>query len=187
MRSIQTLLFAAFLGVALSVEADEGGGHVESHGAHVHGRALLHIVMENDIVHLELHSPAMNLVGFEHSAGTAGQRKAVDHAKKQLAAAAELFSFEGARCNPTETNLDFSAVLAGPEHQGAHHHHGHDQHGDIVAQYRYQCEKPDLPDALSTELFDFFPGVEALEAQWIVNGRQGFAMLDKNNTRLVFR
>ena len=44
--------------------------------AHVHGSAVLQVVMDGETVELALQSPLDNLVGFEHAPRTESQKKA---------------------------------------------------------------------------------------------------------------
>jgi len=41
--------------------------------------------------------------------------------------------------------------------------------------------------SLVTAIPDAFPGVESLEVQWIVNGRQGAIKLEKDQREVVFK
>ena len=59
--------------------------------AHVHGIATLNLAMEGDELEIEFVSPAGNIVGFEHEAVTAGERRAIRDAIEQLKKGNELF------------------------------------------------------------------------------------------------
>ena len=52
--------------------------------AHVHGIATLNLAMEGDKLEIEFVSPAGNIVGFEHEAVTAAERRAIRDAIEQL-------------------------------------------------------------------------------------------------------
>ena len=73
-RATMTLMLA--FGYPLS--ADEHDHHYEQHQAHVHGEATLHVVVEGNTVEIELQSPAMNLLGFEHSPETQQQKNGIN-------------------------------------------------------------------------------------------------------------
>ena len=59
--------------------------------AHVHGIATLNLAMEGDELEIEFVSPAGNIVGFEHEAVTAAERRAIRDAIEQLRKGNELF------------------------------------------------------------------------------------------------
>ena len=59
--------------------------------AHVHGIATLNLAMEGDELEIEFVSPAGNIVGFEHEAVTAAERRAILDAIEQLRKGNELF------------------------------------------------------------------------------------------------
>ena len=59
--------------------------------AHVHGVATLNLAVESDELEIEFVSPAGNIVGFEHEAATAAQRRAIQDAIDQLRKGNELF------------------------------------------------------------------------------------------------
>ena len=156
------------------------------HDSHVHGQAELLIVLEGSLLSMEFRSPAMNVVGFEHRANTDEQRAAAKDAQAHLRDGQSLFDFGRAHCELSEHKLSFGGLLE------EHHGHGHEQdeatkHSDIVAEYVFECSRPDSLTTLSTRIPKLFSGIEELEAQWIVNGRQGAVTLDNRQHTLVFR
>jgi len=59
--------------------------------AHVHGIATLNLAIEGDELEIEFASPAGNIVGFEHEAVTAAERRSIRDAIEQLRKGNELF------------------------------------------------------------------------------------------------
>ena len=59
--------------------------------AHVHGIATLNLAVEGDDLEIEFVSPAGNIVGFEHEAVTANERRAVRDAVRLLKDGRALF------------------------------------------------------------------------------------------------
>lgn len=187
-----TLLLWLALGASQAAEAHspdhhdhQEPSHDHSQEAHVHGIGELLIGQEGEQLDIELISPAINLVGFEHTAVNAEQRAGVKDAEKRLAASDLLFQFESADCRLSAHSADFSQVL-GDEEDG-HHKGEHRGHSDIRARYRYQCARPDRLQQMSVNLSRHFPGLQKVQVQWIVNDRQGATVLDNGHTLVVFR
>ena len=86
--------------------------------AHVHGIATLNLAMEGDELEIEFVSPAGNVVGFEHEAVTAVERRAIRDAIEQLKKGNELFDLPPA--------ASCSLHVAEVEHVGPGHGAEHD-------------------------------------------------------------
>ena len=185
-------LFLA-LGVAYAgdrLQDDQGQGHRQQ-DAHVHGVGQLNLVLEGDLVYLELHVPAANIVGFEHTPASAAEHAALDRAVAALEDGDRLFRFDDAAgCRMAEAEIDTSLMEAdhqvqaghGHEHEraGEHAHGESDDHGaraethsDVAVAYRFECAHPERLSRLNVELFQVFPGSERLNVQFVVGGRQG--------------
>lgn len=171
--------------------------------AHVHGVAELFVVMSGEQLIIELYSPAMNLLGFEHYVDSPEQKISVSTAKTLLADATRLFQFNAAVCTLKEFRADFHRLLRSRtrnvgtdsedsgdspnlSRRGGSDHDQFD-HKDISVYYQFHCKKADKLDLLITDIMWVFPGVESLQVQWIVNGRQGAATLDNGDRHLNFR
>lgn len=177
-------------------------GDTEIPDAHIHGTAELFVVLEGEQLDIELHSPAFNLLGFEHLASSVEERATVQETMGMLADASNLFQIGGAQCQLRDYEADFSnlakKVATEAEEPGAaddegHHEvsHSHEPHhpthGDIRALYHYRCEYANHLDSLQTSISARFPGITSLQVQWIMNGRQGAATLDNRQHQLRFR
>lgn len=198
-KPLHTLVAALLLPASASVYAQQhqhSDNHSQSHSAHVHGIAELLVVQEGEQLDIELHSPAMNLLGFEHRAHTPEEQQMVDNAHKRLSNVNSLFQFASANCKLTEFSLNLSAAMAA-DHDGqqpddrVHHDHDehdkHDKHGDIGARYQFRCLPPNTLDSLSTSLLQHLPGIHSLRVEWIVGGRQGATTLDNDHHQVRFR
>ena len=62
-------------------------------GAHVHGISELNIIIEGNKLEIQLRSPAMNILGFEHKADTVQQIIKVKQSELKLHDHEALFSF----------------------------------------------------------------------------------------------
>ena len=95
-------------------------GH-RQHGAHVHGIAQMNMAVDGNNLLLELASPSMNIVGFEHMPSTDEQHHAVHEAAEKLEDGTSLFEFsKDAGC--TMVAAEIESPLLEDEH--------HDEHGD---------------------------------------------------------
>ena len=61
------LLFLCF---SLNIKAETNEEHNINHAAHIHGLATLTLAIENNVLEIQLESPAINLIGFEHQANS---------------------------------------------------------------------------------------------------------------------
>jgi hypothetical protein len=99
LKTVHALPWA--LAVALLALPPGGAAH-EAHrhaGPHEHGVAVLDVAVEGNEVHIELRTPAVNVVGFEHRPATPEQRRRVREALGRLQQGEGLFVFPaGAGC-----------------------------------------------------------------------------------------
>lgn len=188
---ILLLFLGSLLGMVSGLaQADSGEGHHQghSHEAHVHGVAELMIALEGEQLDIELHSPAMNLLGFEQRAQSPKQKAELVRVRSVLAQAEKLFKLESGRCQLLEHKVDFGGMGADASGHDEHNREaGYAQHSDIQVGYRYRCEQPDKLLSFVTDIPTLFPGVESLQVQWIVGSRQGAATLDNNHRHVRFQ
>ena len=158
-------------------------------GTHEHGAARLNAALDGKRLELELISPAMNLLGFEHAPANAADEAKIASVRSQLEQPQALFGLPAAAgCSVSEQQ--FAGKLLGSAHAGyqrgdQHHHkqehkHDHDDHeaaghSDIEAHYQFDCSNPEALRALELKgLFESFPGTEKIQVQLIgPNGQQG--------------
>lgn len=163
--------------------AEHGHDHDEhrQHGAHVHGIGRLNIVLDGGEVHVELDSPAANIVGFEHAAQTDADRAALERAMQTLRDGDRLFLFSpAAACQQVRVVVESSML------ESAHgEKHDHD-HADIRAEYRFECRDGGKVEQVVVELFEAFPATERLEVQYVIGSRQGAARLTATQHLLRF-
>ena len=161
------------------------------HDAHVHGIAALNLALEGDEVHVELESPAANIVGFEHAPSSEADHAALDKAVAMLKDGDGLFRFNSeAGCRMEKANVT-SSVLdeEHAEHKDEHDHEKHDDHdhekgeheeeahSDIDAVYHFECAQPGKLTRLTVELFESFSGMDKLNVQYVIENKQGAAEL----------
>ncbi|KAA6167916.1 DUF2796 domain-containing protein [Pseudomonas veronii] len=189
MRRLMLALPFALLPLAVAHAADEHD-HDHEHGslgAHEHGVGRLNAVLDGQALELELDSPAMNLVGFEHAATSAADKAKVAAARKQLENPLALFNLpKAAGCVISTQELNSPLFGDKPEadhdddddhdhdaKDGAHEHH-HD-HSEIHAHYQFTCATPTALSNLDlTQVFKTFPATQKIQVQLIgPSGQQG--------------
>ena len=179
---------------AIAADKHDHDQEKRQHDAHVHGIAALNLALEGDEVHVELDSPAANIVGFEHAPSSEADHAALDKAVATLKDGDQLFRFNSeAGCRMEEAKV--TSALLDEDHKGHaddHGHekneaHGHDEHeheenagpthSDIDAAYHFECDQPGKLTQLTVELFEAFSGMEKLNVQYVVESKQGAAEL----------
>jgi len=183
---LRQILFTAsvFAPLALAAPGESADGHqhdheIRQHGAHVHGIAALNLAIEGREVHIELDSPAANIVGFEHAPSSEADHAALDKAVALLEDGNRLFRFNNeAGCRLENADVA-SELLHGADegHAEENHEHEHEGHSDMEATYHFECDRPGELTQLSVELFEAFAGTHKLEVQYVINSKQGAAEL----------
>lgn len=212
-------LIALSLLAALTAQASDNHKHdehkhdekVEHIGPHVHGVAALNVVLDGDDLTVELDSPAMNVVGFEHKPEAEADLNQSHDAIHKLKDG-EWLVINGGDCELEDADVDWQYKDILHEHfhadkkdEGEHKHehkeehkHDHDNHddkkeahehhhedgethSDVESKHQFECKKPAEIKTVSVDLFDAFAGFEKLNVQWIVNDKQGAMTLTKDN------
>jgi hypothetical protein len=193
MRVKQTVLTASLLArlVLVGPWASAGERHEHDHdkerrqhGSHVHGIAALNLALEGQEVHIELGSPAANIVGFEHAPSAEADQAALDKAVATLEEGDRLFTFnDNAGCRMETAKV--ASELLDEEHEW---HTGErtvehalkgegETHSDIEAAFLFACNAPGKLTQLTVELFAAFPCMEKLKVQYVIESKQGAADL----------
>ncbi|MFA7941492.1 DUF2796 domain-containing protein [Pseudomonas brenneri] len=193
MRRLLLALPFALLPLAIAQAADEHD-HDHEHGslgAHEHGVGRLNAVLDAKTLELELESPAMNLVGFEHLATTDADKAKVAAVRKQLEQPLALFSLpKAAGCVVSTQELE--SPLFGDKPEDDHDHatdgkgaaaHDHD-HSEIHAHYQFTCATPAALKNLDlANIFKSFPATLKIQVQLIgPSGQQGVEATAKTAT-----
>jgi len=145
--------------------------HGESLAAHEHGSARLNLAAEGDALEIELISPAMNLIGFEHVARSEADRAKVAAVRIHLEQPIGLFGIPAAaNCQVQAHSLHGTAFDPSGAKQA--------EHSEIEARYRLQCRTPEmLQDLNLAALFGTFPATQKIQVQLIgPHGQQGLEL-----------
>ena len=144
-RLLASMAFGPFLlscnSASAAVHAEPQPEEFEQHAAHEHGKVMINVALEEKQLVIELDSPAVNVVGFEHAPRTDDERAAVRTASDLLKSGKGLFGlpkdalclFQGAEVKPPKWE-------ASSEEHGAPDKHEH--HADYEARFTYRCEAP---------------------------------------------
>ncbi len=194
MRHLLLALPFALLPLALANAQSHEHDHAEhgSLGKHEHGVASLNVALDGNTLEIQLESPAMNIVGFEHAASSAADQAKVAAARQQLQQPQALFALPiEAKCTLKQHELQgalFAAHADEHEHEHGAHEPGEEQgHSDISAHYQFDCATPAALQTLELgSFFGSFPDTEKLDVQLIgPSGQQG-VQLSPGNARLSF-
>lgn len=192
MRHALLALPFALLPLHAAQAANHEHNHAHAHeehaslDAHEHGVASLNVALDGQTLEIQLQSPAMNLVGFEHEAKSDADKAKVAAARQHLEQPQALFALPiEAKCALQDSELD-SPLFGGHAHD-EHEHADEHGHSDIDASYRFACANAEALQTLELgSFFGTFPGTEKLEVQLIgPSGQQG-AELTPSNSRLSF-
>lgn len=187
------------------VNAAWGSEQQRSHDAHVHGHAKMTIAALGDGLEIELQSPAMNIVGFEHQANSDQDRQAVEAAREFLAKADGWIALDESSVCTLQTAKVESELLGEhdheehkdeqdndhEEHKDEHDHdhdhegEGSDQHSEFHVTVSYQCSDMKLLSSVSfSGLFTQYPGIVELDVEWVTDTRQSATELDSKNVEV---
>ncbi|MEX5685061.1 DUF2796 domain-containing protein [Pseudomonas silesiensis] len=180
MRRLLLALPFALLPLAVAHAGDEHDHEHGSLGAHEHGVGRLNAALDGQTLELELESPAMNLVGFEHAATTDADKAKVAAVRAQLEKPLALFNLPtAAGCVVAIQELESPLFGVKPDADDDHDHdakdeHHHD-HSDIHAHYQFSCSAPGALKTLDlANIFNTFPATRKIQVQLIgPSGQQG--------------
>ena len=194
MRAQIFLLTIALLGM----HAEQASGTDYRHAdAHKHGKGILNIVLEGNTLLIELEAPGADIIGFEHTAKTATEKKAVNQALAYLEDPLTLFRIsKEANCKLKASKLNVGKVneetegnhaheLREREHReehGKHHNHKDDEsHNEVRAQYTLNCTNLKALRSIDFQYFSYFKAAKMLQVNLISSISQtSFEVYDEN-------
>jgi hypothetical protein len=153
-------------------------------GPHVHGHGTLAIAVEGNNIQMEFTAPGMDIVGFEHEAETARQKRAVEAALADLKEPLNLFELpESAGCAVTSADVkivaeeheDDNAPAEADKTAGTEEHDGH--HTEFRATYAFVCADAGQVRSINFRFFDRFRDSWELDVTFIdADGETAFAV-----------
>ena len=188
-----SLLFVIFLAGVFKTLAQ---GSLE---AHVHGKASLNFVLDDQSLFIEFESPAYNLVGFEHEPKDQIQQKEVQDSLSLLSGPRKVFRFsdqagclvESVSVTTTMAGVGKNTVGYEEEHHEEEHHDHSDgdstnkeSHSEFKANYLMICSEPEKLRTIEFKLFKEFLGLKSVQVQWINGEGQGYIELNAESSKL---
>lgn len=189
---IRYVLLALFLSQTAWAEKEH-----RDHGTHVHGHVALNMAVSGSELLIELDSPAMNLLGFEHRANSAEDKNTLNQTAEILRNPSGWL-----QVGPTASCELVTVALEGELLEDGHREESHskarrddheanredgEEHTGFFVRLKYRCAKPDLLQSINlSRLFEQFKGIEEIEAQWITETQQSAMELDRNNAVISF-
>ena len=177
--------------------------------AHVHGEAILQLVIDDSGAFATFKSPAADIVGFERQPETDAEKQAVADALAHLSDFTAMFTLpEAAGCTIDDAHADFEVEAAGDDHEDHDHHeegeehhdedehhdeHEHDDedemqaeagHAEFHAEFEMTCADTTNLTSLQTSVFDLFPSLEALEVEAVTPAGQSGAELTPQSAQM---
>lgn len=153
--------------------------HAHQEEAHVHGLAELHIAIEGNALLMQLHTPAYNLIGFEHQPTTESEKQQLAQAVAMLNAIDTLFGLPADAGCVVQSTIIQSSLL---ETQA----HAHGEHADFSAEYSLNCASPDALTHLDLSLTEHFPLMETIVVQSVSPAGQSRVELSAKQQRVTF-
>lgn len=156
-------------------------------GPHVHGQGTLDIAIEGNKIEMELVSPGMDIVGFEHIASTDEQKAAVEKAKAKLADVLAVFKLPAAaNCKAETANVENRKEThkPGEKDDDDDDKPGAPQHSEFHATYTITCEAPERVTGLETVYFSNFAGAQLLNVNVTTSKGQTQAQMTRDKPTL---
>lgn len=150
--------------------------------AHEHGVAEVGVAIDGSSAQVEFTAPGSAIMGFEHEAKTAADKKKMaDAFAKFKANASKMFVFDaalGCQVNPLQVAVaeehGHSHEGEGHKHEGQDHDHGH---ADVRALIDVKCKQALKGTTLRFNVKSVFPEVQTLRVQVVGNDFQTGAEL----------
>lgn len=147
-------------------------GAKRSHGAHAHGAAKLSIALEGQRLEMEFESPAHAVLGFEHEAKSAADRKRAEAALTLLKA----------RFNEMVMLPPAAGCTARPEKVEVHQDGSHSEvHGQFVA----TCARPLEGGTVRFAFTKVFPEIAEVTVHFVSDKQQSSVVVQKDRGTLT--
>jgi hypothetical protein len=145
------------------------------HGAHVHGKGQMSIAFDGAKGEIDFHTAAIGIVGFEHAAKSAADKKTKDDAfakfENQIM---NMVHFDGElNCKYAKKSMDMKKDSDG-------------DHSDFNAQFVVQCDKSPAGTKVVFN-FSMWPGMHEVDATVLVGNLQKTATINAQPVTLELK
>ena len=169
------------LGLACVAGTQSIADEFRSRGVHEHGSATVDIAVQDATVEIALHSPAINVIGFEHAPRSAEEKAALAQANRVFGSPQGLFSIPtGAGCESTSVTLAPITYERDGDQPNA-------LHADYDVSYRFHCAHPVQLVWIDIRLFEQMKGMRKIVASVVTPALQAQTLLTPDNTRVHLR
>jgi hypothetical protein len=147
---------------------------------HQHGLVQLNVAIDGGLAVVEMASPAVNLLGFEHAPETEAELLKLEDVLRLLSNYRTLVEVKDGDCS--QTGHTVQNPYAADAHDAGPHVHADDsdeQHQEILLRYELECF--DEITAIQFEGFSVFSGIEQAVVQWVSGASQGRTTLTPTN------
>lgn len=147
--------------------------HSKTKGAHEHGTAQINLAVEGKVVDIELHVPAMGIVGFERIATSAADKKKQSDALAKLKAnIAQIVIFEPAMaCNISVKKIEIEQEKP--------------DHAEVDGDFTAICAQYAGGTKVLFGLTKFFPAIHAVKVQAVGSTGSNGAEIQNDSGTLV--
>jgi hypothetical protein len=171
------------LGLACAAGSQAIAAEFRSRGVHEHGSATVGIAIQDVTLDIALHSPAINVIGFEHAPRSAEEKAALAQANRIFASPQGLFVIPpSAACASTSVTL----MPITYEHDGDDDK-SNAPHADYDVSYRFHCAHADQLGWIEIRLFEQMKGMRKIVANVVTPALQAQSLLTPDNTRVRLR
>ena len=192
MNKITPLTLGIILATSSFAYAEEG---FRQHGAHVHGQVEFNMAQDGQELLIEITAPGADVVGFEHSPESDGEKQTLANAVSVLSRADNIFTLSSAAgCKVAHQSVTHTLQHDKHDHEDHHDHdkHDHDQHhesnghGEFTAEYHYNCTNIPAIKEMETSWFDQFPSTEAIKINILTDTKQAAMALTPGQKTISF-
>jgi hypothetical protein len=171
------------LALACAAGSPATAGEFRSRGVHEHGSATVDVAVQDATLDIALHSPAINVIGFEHAPRSAEERTALAQANRVFSSPQGLFMIPPkAACVPTSVTLMPIAY-----EQDGDDDKPNAPHADYDVSYRFHCAHADQLGWIEVRLFEQMKGMRKIVANVVTPALQAQSLLTPDNARIHLR
>ena len=153
--------------------------------AHVHGVSRAQIAIDRGTVEINLFSPGMDLVGFEHVAKSHDDKDRVEAAVRILLVPENVVTL------PKAAGCRLAEVLSHMHLDEPGHDHGDEkadtasQHSEFHARYRFVCDRDEAVKEIGFPFFDRFEHAQEIDVQFVIPKGVGRARVMRGAGQLM--